>query len=65
MNDLTVIKTSIDEDSADLSALISELCTLLDRIEIEEDSELAIKRFDIFEKYGTVTIGPKVSMRLN
>ena len=31
---------------------VSEILTLLDRIEIEEDDALASQRFDICEKYG-------------
>ena len=31
---------------------IEEILTLLDRIELEEDSDLAGQRFDIAEKHG-------------
>jgi hypothetical protein len=31
---------------------VSEILTLLDRIELEEDASLAAQRFSIAEKYG-------------
>ena len=45
---------------------IEEILTLLDRIEIEEDSSLASQRHAIAEKYGMrVVIGEPVSGRMN
>ena len=35
---------------------VSEILTLLDRIEIEEDDTLASQRFEIGEKYGLTEI---------
>ena len=41
---------------------VSEILTLLDRIEIEEDHALAGQRFDIGEKYGfTIEFGEQIS----
>ena len=34
--------------------LISEILTLLDRIEIEEDYKLSSQRFNIFRKHGLI-----------
>lgn len=45
---------------------VSEILTLLDRIEIEDDSSLASQRFAIGEKHGlTVEFGEPVSGMLN
>ena len=41
---------------------VSEILTLLDRIEIEEDHTLSSQRFEIGEKYGlTIEFGEPVS----
>ena len=41
---------------------VSEILTLLDRIEIKGDAELASQRHDIAEKYGmTVVLGKQTS----
>jgi len=41
---------------------VSEILTLLDRIEIEEDSSLAVQRFAIGEKHGlTIEFGEPIS----
>jgi len=40
---------------------IGELLSLLDLIEFEDDASLAQGRFDIMEKYGTVTFGVETS----
>lgn len=41
---------------------VSEILTLLDRIEIEENHELASQRHDIAEKHGfTVVMGEPIS----
>ena len=45
-----------------MTELEKELFTLLDRIETQEDLELAGQRFDIAEKYGyTIEFGELVS----
>lgn len=45
---------------------VSEICALLDRIEIDDDASLASQRFDIAEKYGmTVVFGEQTSGQLN
>ncbi len=45
---------------------IEEILTLLDLIEIEEDSSLAGQRFAIGEKHGlTIEFGEKISGRMN
>ena len=41
----------MEEMSPELAHLFSELMTLLDRIEVEEDHTLAKQRFDIVEKH--------------
>ena len=45
---------------------VSELLTLLDRIEVEDDHELAAQRFAIAEKYGfDVEWGEPISGQMN
>ena len=45
---------------------VHEIVTLLDRIEVEEDSSLAGQRFDIAEKHGmTVVFGEPISGLMN
>ncbi len=45
---------------------VDAICTLLDRIEVEEDHTLASMRHGIAEEYGmTVVIGEQVSGRMN
>lgn len=47
-------------------AFVHEILTLLDRIEIEEDSSLATQRHDIAEKHGmTVTLLEPASGAMN
>lgn len=49
-----------------LDEFVSEIYTLLDRIEIEDDSSLAGQRFAIAEKYGlTVVFREPISGRVN
>lgn len=56
----------MSEQSEWPKGFIEEILTLLDRIEIEEDSTLASQRFDIGRKYGlTVEYGEPISGRLN
>lgn len=45
---------------------VEEILTLLDLIEIEEDSKLAGQRFDIGRKHGfTIVFGEPISGRLH
>ena len=56
-----------DNDHSEMPAgFVHEICTLLDRIEIEDNASLAGQRFDIAEKYGlTVVFGEQTSGQLN
>ena len=57
------IDAMTDNDSQ-YTELTSELMTLLDLIEVREDSTLANQRFDIMEKYGfEIEYGLKISGR--
>lgn len=50
----------------DWQSVASDLLTLLDRIEIEDDPSLANQRHDIAEKHGmAVEFGEQVSGRFN
>jgi len=45
---------------------VSEILALLDRIELEDDADLASQRFAIAEKYGlTVEFGEPISGLIN
>lgn len=45
--------------------LMGQLMALLDRIEMEEDWELAYQRFDIMREYGDVVLGAPSSATIN
>ncbi len=54
------------ETSTFSDAFVHEILTLLDRIDIEEDSSLAIQRHQIAEKHGmTVTFLEPTSGAMN
>ena len=49
----------------DMDEMASDLLTLLDDIEISEDSKLASKRFEIAEKYGLTVVIDDVPITVN
>ena len=55
-----------EQDSSWPDGFVEEILTLLDRIDVEEDSTLAIQRHAIAEKYGmTVVLGEPISGMMN
>jgi len=58
------LTAKVEEKNAEIveqTRFITKLCALLDHIEVEEDSELARGRFDIFKEHGTVEWGMPIS----
>ena len=63
-NDITALESKVDKQQSEITEqvrFITKLCALLDYIEVEEDSELARGRFDIFKEHGTVEWGMPIS----
>ncbi len=61
-----MVRELLDKQRSFADGFVCEILALLDRIEIEDDTSLTSKRFDIAEKHGlTVVFGEPVSGRVN
>ncbi len=51
-NEATRIIAQLKAENDILREQLGELCTLLDRIELEDDASIAGQRFELFARYG-------------